>query len=117
MTVAAVSLGIVSGAAEIAQFVQDTLGSDAWTIMQEWHGRVVRLGLSAAEPRDGLIEGVLERARAALRARGRKEAPLIEPLFWRLQRKESPAQRFQALVATEGLAAAIDAASIPAAVE
>ncbi|MEC8194487.1 MAG: glutamate-cysteine ligase family protein [Myxococcota bacterium] len=117
MVVAALSLGIVSGAAEIAQYVQDTLGSDAWAIMQEWHGRVVRLGLSAPEPREGLVEGVLERARAALRARGRKEAPFIEPLFWRLQRKESPAQRFQSLAAAEGLAAAVDAASIPAAVE
>ena len=117
MVVAALSLGIVTGAAEIAQYVQDTLGSDAWVIMQEWHGRVVRLGLSAPEPREGLIEGVLERARAALRARGRKEAPFIEPLFWRLQRKEGPAQRFQSVAAAEGLAAAVDAASIPAAVE
>ncbi len=117
MAVAALSVGIVSGAAEIAQFIQDTLGSDAWEIMRQWHGMTVRLGLAAPEPKDGLILGVLERARSALRARGRKEAPLIEPLFWRLQRKENPAQRFQAQLAEEGLEAVLQSASIPAAVE
>ncbi len=117
MSAAALSLGIVSGAAEIAQYVQDTLGSDAWTIMKEWHGMVVRLGLRAPEPRDGFVFGVLERARSALRARGRREAPFIEPLFWRLERKENPAQRFQDLVVEQGLAAALDAVSIPAIVE
>lgn len=117
MTVAALSLGIVSGAGEIAQFVQDTLGSDAWVRMAEWHGRVIRMGLSAPEPSEGFVLGVLERARSALRARGRKEAPFIEPLFHRLARKENPAQRFRARVEDLGLADAIDSVSMPAPVE
>ena len=117
MAAAALSVGIISGAAEIARYVQDTLGSDGWTIMREWHGRVIRTGLQAPEPREGFIFGVLERARSALRARGRKEGAWIEPLFWRLERKQNPAQRFQAVMAEEGLAQAIQTVSIPAAVE
>ena len=85
MVVAALSLGIVSGAAEIAQYVQDTLGSDAWAIMQEWHGRVVRLGLSAPDRegrsrRPGTGTGRTARARP-------QGSSFIEPLFWRLQRE------------------------------
>ena len=117
MSVAALALGIVSGASEIAQYVNDTLGSDAWAIMREWHHQVVRLGLAAPEPREDFVLGVLERARSALRARGRREAPMIEPLFWRLERRENPAQRFQACVEQDGLASALDTASILLAVE
>jgi len=117
MAASALALGLVAGAAEIAGFVQSKLGMDVWQVMRDWHTQVVRHGLAAPEPVDGLIEGVLERAKGALRGRGRQEAALLEPLFRRLQRKQNPAQRARALLADEGLAALIDAVSIPASVE
>jgi len=117
MASAALALGIVSGAAEIAAFVQSKMGSDAWDIMRRWHGQVIRLGLAAPEPVEGLIFGVLERAKGALRGRGRQEAALLNPLFRRLDRRENPAQRSQALLSAEGLPALLEAVSIPSLVE
>ena len=60
------ALGIVSGAAEIAGFVQSQLGPEAWTIMRGWHGEAVHHGLAAREPSTDFILGVLERAKGAL---------------------------------------------------
>jgi gamma-glutamylcysteine synthetase len=117
MAASALALGLVSGAAEIAQFLGDQLGPDGWEKMRQWHTEVIVHGLQAPEPAEGFILGVLERARSALRARGRKEAPFIEPLFQRLKRRESPAHRMRAIFAESGMAAVIEEASIPAQVE
>ena len=113
MAVAALSLGLVCAAQELATYIQDKLGSDAWETMRRWHGEVIRSGLAAPEPVDGFTLGVLERAKGALRARGRKEAPLLNPLFKRLERGENPAQRARALLATDGIDAVIANARIP----
>ena len=113
MAVAALSLGLVSAAQELAVFIQDKLGNDAWEIMRRWHGEVIRSGLAAVEPVDGFMVGVLERAKGALRARGRREASLLDPLFRRLERRENPAQRARALLATDGVDAVIASARIP----
>ena len=72
-----------------------------------------RTEIYAPEPVDGFTLGVLERAKSALRARGRKEAPLLNPLFKRLERRENPAQRARALLVTDGLDAVIANARIP----
>jgi len=117
MAAAALSLGLVCGAAEIGSFVTEKLGPEAWQIMRAWHGQVIRLGLAAPEPVDGLILGVLERAKGALRGRGRREASMLDPLFNRLERRENPAQRARALLAREGMDAVINQASIPVVVE
>jgi gamma-glutamylcysteine synthetase len=116
MSAAALSLGLVCGAAELARFVDDELGPEAWSIMRRWHVEVIRHGLAATEPRAGFIRGVLERAKAALRARGRKEATMLDPLFARLDRGANPAQRARALLALEGLDAVIAQASIAEAI-
>jgi len=117
MSAAALALGIVSGAAEISQYIQSTLGPEAWIIMRRWHGEVITDGLASAEPSSGLILGVLDRAKGALRGRGRQEASLLDPLYRRLARRENPAQRARVLLASDGLSAVIEAASIPAPVE
>ena len=114
MAVAALSLGLVCAAQELATLIQDKLGPDAWEIMRRWHGEVIKSGLAAPEPVDDFILDVLERAKGALRARGRKEAPLLDPLFLRLERRENPAQRARALLAADGLDAVIANARIPA---
>lgn len=112
MAVAALSLGIVSAAAELATYIQDTLGPEAWTTMKNWHGQVIRHGLAAPEPVDGFILGVLERAKGALRGRGRREAPFLDPLFRRLARRENPAQRARALLERDGIEAVVEDARI-----
>ncbi len=117
MAASAMALGLVYGADEIAQFLGDQLGPDGWEKMRQWHTEVIVHGLQAPEPAEGFILGVLERARSALRARGRKEAPFIEPLFQRLKRRESPAHRMRAIFAESGMAAVIEEASIPTQVE
>ena len=112
MSVAALSLGIVSAAAELATFINDKLGPEAWTIMKEWHVQVIRHGLTAPEPVDGFILGVLDRAKGALRGRGRREAPFLDPLYRRLSRRENPAQRARARLVSEGMGALVEEASI-----
>ena len=113
MAVAALSLGIICAAQELATFIQDKLGADAWELMRRWHADVIRSGLDAPEPVDGFTLGVLERAKGALRGRGRKEASLLDPLFRRLERGINPAQRARALLAADGLDAVIEDARIP----
>ena len=113
MASAALSLGIISAAQELATFIQDKLGSDAWETMRRWHADVIRSGLAAPEPADGFTLGVLERAKGALRGRGRKEATYLDPLFRRLERGENPAQQARALLAADGLDAVIERARIP----
>ena len=112
MTVAALSLGIVCAAAELATFINDKLGPEAWTTMKAWHAQVIRHGLAAPEPSEDFILGVLDRAKGALRGRGRREAPMLDPLYRRLARRENPAQRARAILARDGLAAVVDEASI-----
>lgn len=113
MSVAALSLGLVCAGQELAVFIQSQLGPDAWTVMRRWHGEVIRDGLAATEPVDGFILGVLERARGALRGRGQKEAPLLDPLFRRLERRENPAQRMRGMLSDQGIASVIEHARIP----
>ena len=117
MAASALALGIVSGAAEIAGFVQSNLGPEAWDIMRRWHREVIQHGLAAREPSAGFVLGVLERAKGALRGRGKQEADLLQPLFRRLKLGQNPAQRARALLAAEGMPALIDSVSISAPVE
>jgi len=112
MVVAALSLGIVSAAAELATYINDKLGPEAWTVMKAWHAQVIRHGLAAPEPAEGFILGVLDRAKGALRGRGRREATFLDPLYRRLARRENPAQRARALLASDGLSAVLEEARI-----
>ena len=114
MVASALALGVIAGAAEIGRHIEATLGNDAWSIMRRWHGQVLTHGLAAPEPASGLIEGVLERAKGALRGRGRDEARFLEPLFFRLQKKENPAQVARRVFAKGGMEALLNRAAIPA---
>ena len=113
----ALALGIVSGGAEIGRYIETTLGNDAWTLMRRWHGEVIEHGLAAPAPAPDLIRGVLERARGALRGRGRNEASFLDPLFRRLERGENPAQVSRRVHAADGLPGLIAHVGIPVPVE
>lgn len=117
MAASALSLGVVAGAAEISQYVMTTLGTDAWSIMREWHKQAIVHGLASVEPASDFVLGILDRAKGALRGRGRSEVQYIEPLYWRLDRRENPAQRLRSILEAEGMDAAIAYASIPSLIE
>ena len=96
MAVAALSLGS-SVPPKNSRPSSKTNSTDAWEIMRRWHADVIRSGLAVPEPVDGFTLGVLERAKGALRGRGRKAA-LLDPLFRRLEQGMNPAQRARALL-------------------
>jgi gamma-glutamylcysteine synthetase len=116
MAAAALGLGVIAGGAEIGAYLNDTLGLDGWKAMRAWHGRVVRHGLAAPPPVEGLIEGVLERALAALRGRSRREGALLDPLFRRVAAGKNPAQRAREVFAEGGIEALIAHSRLPAAI-
>lgn len=99
LAAAALGTGLVAGHREIAAFVDERLGADAWPAMRAWHTAAVRDGLAAPEPVPGLVAGVLDRAREALVRRGRGEAPLLDAVEARWARRRNPAQ--EALAAFE----------------
>jgi gamma-glutamylcysteine synthetase len=92
MAGAALGLGLVEAAPQIAGLLDRTLGEHAWPAMRAWHKAVVREGLAAEEPAPGLLAGILERARDAVAARGFGEASLLAPLEARLEARKNPAQ-------------------------
>jgi gamma-glutamylcysteine synthetase len=115
MVVAALGLGVIAGGAEIGGYLGDALGTDAWSLMRTWHGQVVRHGLAAPPPVDGLVEAVLERALAALRGRGRREGELLQPLYRRVAAGKNPAQRAREAFARGGMDGLIAHSRLPAA--
>jgi gamma-glutamylcysteine synthetase len=114
MAAAALGLGIIAGGAEIGGYLNDVLGLDGWERMRTWHGQVVRHGLAAPPPVEGLIEAVLDRVQAALRGRGRREEYLLAPLFRRLASGENPGQLVRRVFADQGMGGLIAHCRIPA---
>lgn len=108
LAAAALGTGLVQAHREVAAFVDEVLGADAWPVMRAWHAEVVRDGLAAPEPVAGFLAGVLERVRAGLVARGRGEEVHLAPLDARLAARANPAQRAVAAFEAGGLPAVID---------
>ncbi len=113
MSVAALSLGIVAGGAEIGRYLSDVLGPAAWDRMLTWRRQVVQEGLRAPEPVPGLVAGVLDRAKGALRSRGRREAQYIEPLYRRLSMGQSPADGARQAFAEGGMSQLLAHSRLP----
>jgi gamma-glutamylcysteine synthetase len=113
MAVSALALGVIAGGADIAVFLADVLGPAAWDRMMTWHAQVVQHGLRAPEPVEGLIAGVLDRAKAALRVRGRREAVYLDPMYRRLANGESPADGARRAWAQGGMAGLIAHSRLP----
>jgi gamma-glutamylcysteine synthetase len=89
---AALSVGLVCGWRRLEAFVEEALGPEAWPTMHRYHADVIKHGLSAPEPVDGFLAGVLACCAAALAERDRGEEALLAPLFRRLETRRNPAQ-------------------------
>ena len=113
MAAAALGLGVIAAGAELGAYLEATLGLDAWKRMRLWHGEVVRHGLAAPPPVEGLVEAVLERALAALRGRSRREGALLDPLYRRVAAGKNPAQRARAAFASGGIDGLIAHSRLP----
>lgn len=103
MAATALGLGCIQAGDQILAYLNELLGDDAWSIMRQWHGEVLKHGLEAEEPASGLIEQVLTLAAQSLEDRGAAEGAFIEPLFDRLHRKENPAQRARSVFKSKGM--------------
>jgi gamma-glutamylcysteine synthetase len=108
MAPAALETGMIAAWQELATWMDELLGDQAWSVMRRWHGEVVEHGLAAPEPVEGLIEGVLTRCEAALVVRGRGEEVFLRPLWQRYERRMNPAQLARAAFADGGVAAVVE---------
>jgi hypothetical protein len=97
---AALTLGIVERLNDAAALLKE----QSW---QEWRRLWIRAsthGLSAEDDRSiAMMRKVLELATSGLRARGAGEDAFLAPLFTRLQRRETPADRMTAAFRAGGV--------------
>ena len=108
---AALGLGMVEAGVDIARWIDDRLGDDAWPVLRGWHENVIRDGY--CEPMDGFIEGVLERCRHGLKRRALGEEDLLAPLFDRAARRRNPAADAREAFETGGVAGLVAETRIP----
>lgn len=106
MAAAALGLGLVCAAPQLAQVLHQHLGEDPWPAMRRWHGAAIKAGLHAPEPSPGLSGDLLGAIEQALERRGMGEEVYAQPLRQRLQTGLGPAQE-AALIFAEGGAAAL----------
>ncbi len=112
MAAAALGLGVVEAAPQLAAFLRESLGERPWPVMRAWHGEVVREGLAAPEPAPGLIAGCLARCRAALEARGFGEEGFVDLLDARLAAGKNPGQEALEVFRAGGVDALIERAAL-----
>ncbi len=63
----------------------------------------VREGLQAREPAEDFVRDALRIAEEGLKNRGRGEEKFIEPIWERLERKESPGMKMRRVFETNGI--------------
>jgi gamma-glutamylcysteine synthetase len=112
MATSALSLGMVQGWREIAGWLFELWGDDAWNVLRAWHGATVEHGLAAPEPADGFLDGLLGRCEEALVGRGRGEEVYLAPLRRRLSRRSNPAMDAQQAFESGGIQALIAHAAV-----
>ncbi|MCB9779854.1 MAG: hypothetical protein H6742_14910 [Alphaproteobacteria bacterium] len=112
MAASALGVAMVAAGAEIQAWFDDCLGAHAWPTMRAWHHRVLREGLAAPEPVEGLYDAVLTRCEQALADRGRGEEELLRPARHRLETRQNPAQRALAAFEEDGVDGLVAAARI-----
>ncbi len=105
---AALHLGLVEARPALEALLRRHFGDDPWTPLRRWHAEVVRDGLAAPEPIEGLLASVLEACGEALAVRGRGEERELDPLWDRLERRENPAQEARRILDTAGLEVLLD---------
>lgn len=110
----ALATGVVQAHADIAAFVHELLGPDAWDALARWAPDAAARGLAAPEPAEGLYDGLLARIRAGLVARGRGEEDVLDGLEARVAARHGPAQVAQEAFASGGAEALVAALAVPA---
>lgn len=114
MAASALGVAMVEAGAELGRYLEQRLGASGWNRMRTWHHAVVREGLAAEQPVEGLLDGVLGLCSDALAARGRGEEALLSPLVARLERGQNPAQRAAAAFQAGGVEALLATVRIQA---
>ncbi len=93
MAANALILGWGESLPQIAAYFGDRFGTDPWQTMLRYRHAVVREGLAAREPVPHLIRDLVKIAQAGLARRGRGEEKFLEPVWRRVERRESPGER------------------------
>ncbi|MBI5651670.1 MAG: hypothetical protein HZC40_14685 [Chloroflexi bacterium] len=89
-TATALILGWVESLPQVAAYFDDTLGKTAWETMRAYRRAAVRECLGARAPIPGMIRALVEIAQAGLARRGRGEEKFLDPIWKRVECRESP---------------------------
>ena len=108
MLPAALSLGLIEAADEVAAYLSAVFADDAWTAMQSYMRRAIRDGLAATQPIPGFLAEMIDLAAEGLDKRGLGEAIFLAPARQRLASGENPAQVARRIFAKEGIAGLLD---------
>jgi gamma-glutamylcysteine synthetase len=103
----ALILGWVESLPQIAAYFDDALGAQTWEVMRAYRRAAVCEGLGAREPIPGMIRALIEIAQAGLARRGRGEEKFLEPIWERVERRESPGMRARRVMQKRGMGALI----------
>lgn len=99
----ALILGWVESLPRLAAYFREVLGDNAWEVMRMYRRAAVREGLQASEPAEDFVRDVLRISEEGLKNRGRGEEKFIEPIWERLERKESPGMKMRRVFETNGM--------------
>lgn len=104
MAVMALNVGLIESAETIQDYIDQTLGVDAWQMMRTYQQQAIRHGLRAPQPAPHFLEQIVGWAEDGLRQRGLNEETLLQPIYERLYRNENPAQRARRVFRSDGMA-------------
>jgi gamma-glutamylcysteine synthetase len=99
----ALSLGVLEAREEIETYVQESLGSGYWTVMQRYHRQVIAHGLAAPQPAPGFLAKIVSLAKSGLEAREYGEEQQLQPIHRRLEQGRNPAQSVRSVFQIDGL--------------
>ena len=99
----ALILGWVESLPQVAAYFGDTFDGDPWQPMLRYRRAAAREGLGAREPAPNLIRDLVAIAEAGLARRGRGEEKFLEPVWSRVERRESPGARARKVMLRKGI--------------
>ena len=104
----ALILGWVESLPKIAEYFTEKFGDAAWQTMLPHRRQVVRDGLQAHEPDQNFIFDLVKIAETGLARRGRGEEKFLEPVWKRIERRESPGMRARKIFKRKGIDALLE---------
>jgi gamma-glutamylcysteine synthetase len=109
LAAAALSLGFVEALTDAKAFLWDLFPADPWPPLRRYRAAATLDGLRAPEPAPAFLEGCLRIAEKGLRTRGRGEEAFLTPLWARLDRRITPAERNREAFRAGGMEALVRA--------